>query len=130
MNSWNLKIFVKKKKPGRKLGNYPKNIIFIIKTIVAANSVKNKNMKKTKTTENQTKQSLKKTLVGIVTSDKMKDTIVVKVSRFVKHPKYGKYVSHDKKFKADDKGNTKKVGDRVTIIECAPISKDKHFKLI
>ncbi len=87
-------------------------------------------MKKTKTTENQTKQSLKKTLVGIVTSDKMKDTIVVKVSRFVKHPKYGKYVSHDKKFKADDKGNTKKVGDRVTIIECAPISKDKHFKLI
>ena len=87
-------------------------------------------MKKTKTTENQTKQSLKKTLVGIVTSDKMKGTIGVKVSRFAKHPKYGKYVSHDKKFKADDKGNTKKVGDRVTIIECAPISKDKHFKLI
>ncbi|MFA5888632.1 MAG: 30S ribosomal protein S17 [Candidatus Paceibacterota bacterium] len=83
-----------------------------------------------KTTENLTKQSLKKTLVGIVTSDKMKDTIVVKVSRFVKHPKYGKYVSHDKKFKADDKGNTKKVGDRVTIIECAPISKDKHFRIV
>jgi small subunit ribosomal protein S17 len=79
---------------------------------------------------NKTTNSIKKTLVGIVTSDKMKDTIVVKVSRFVKHPKYGKYVSRDKKFKADDKGNTKKIGDKVTIIECAPISKDKHFRVI
>ena len=60
----------------------------------------------------------------------MKDTIVVKVSRFVKHPKYGKYVSHDKKFKVHDAGNTKKIGDKVTIVECAPISKDKHFKLV
>lgn len=78
---------------------------------------------------NSTTKSGRKTMVGVVTSDKMKDTIVVKVSHFVKHPKYGKFVSRDKKFKADDKGNTKKVGDRVTIVECAPISKDKHFKL-
>mgnify|MGYP002070996271 CR=1 FL=1 len=77
-----------------------------------------------------TANSSKKTLAGVVTSDKMKDTIVVKVSRFVKHPKYGKYISKDKKFKAHDKGNTKKIGDKVTIVECAPISKDKHFKLI
>ncbi len=72
----------------------------------------------------------RKVLAGIVVSDKMKDTVVVKVSRFVKHPKYGKYMTVDKKFKADDKGNTKKIGDKVTIEECAPISKDKHFKVV
>ena len=71
-----------------------------------------------------------KTLTGVVTSNKMKDTVVVKVSRFVKHPKYGKYISMDKKFKANDVGNTKKVGDRVSIEECAPISKDKHFRIV
>ena len=60
----------------------------------------------------------------------MKDTVVVSVSSFVKHPKYGKYISRNKKYKADDKGNTKKIGDKVTIVECAPISKDKHFRLV
>jgi small subunit ribosomal protein S17 len=69
-------------------------------------------------------------LSGVVTSDKMKDTVTVKVSRFVKHPKYGKYISVDKKFKAHDAGNTKKIGDKVQIEECKPISKDKHFKVI
>ena len=88
-----------------------------------------KNSQNTKiNTEN--KKSSKKTLSGVVTSDKMKDTVTVLVSRFVKHPKYGKYVSIDKKFKADDKGNTKKIGDKVTIEECAPISKDKHFRVV
>lgn len=75
-------------------------------------------------------KSMKKVLEGVVTSDKMKDTIVVKVERFVKHPKYGKYTAISKKFKADDKGNTKKIGDKVSIEECAPISKDKHFRVI
>jgi small subunit ribosomal protein S17 len=72
----------------------------------------------------------KKTMNGVVVSDKMKDTVVVEVSRFVKHPKYGKYTSIDKKFKAHDAGNTKKIGDKVTIEECAPISKDKHFRVV
>ncbi len=76
------------------------------------------------TTSNQ------KQLAGVVVSAKMKDTVVVKVSRFVKHPKYGKYISIDKKFKAHDAGNTKKVGDKVTIEECAPISKEKHFRVV
>jgi small subunit ribosomal protein S17 len=80
-------------------------------------------------TENATKIS-KKSLKGVVVSDKMKDTIVVLVERFEKHPKYGKYISKSKKFKAHDAGNTKKIGDKVTIEECAPISKDKHFKVI
>jgi len=68
-----------------------------------------------------------KLLKGVVVSDKMKDTVVVKVGRFVKHPKYGKYMKIDKKYKAHDVGNTKKIGERVVIKECRPISKDKHF---
>ena len=71
-----------------------------------------------------------KVFSGVVTSDKMKDTVVVKVSRFVKHPKYGKFLKIDKKFKAHDAGNTKKIGDKVEIQECAPISKDKKFRII
>lgn len=69
-------------------------------------------------------------LTGVVVSDKMKDTVVVKVKRFVKHPKYDKYISVDKRYKAHDAGNTKKVGDRVTISETAPISKDKRHRII
>jgi small subunit ribosomal protein S17 len=78
----------------------------------------------------QKQNTAKKTLSGVVVSDKMKDTIVVEVARFEKHPKYGKYISKNKKFKAHDAGNTKKIGDKVTIEECAPISKDKHFRVI
>ena len=71
-----------------------------------------------------------KVLSGVVVSDKMKDTIVVEVSRFVKHPKYGKFMNISKKFKAHDAGNTKKIGETVQIVETRPISKDKHFKLL
>ena len=67
---------------------------------------------------------------GVVSSDKMKDTIVVDVARFVKHPKYGKFIKRNKKFKANDAGNTKKIGDKVTIEECRPISKGKNFKVV
>jgi small subunit ribosomal protein S17 len=69
-------------------------------------------------------------LVGLVVSTKMKDTVVVKVDRYVKHAKYDKFFTKSKKFKADDKGNTTKVGDKVTIEECPPISKDKKFRVI
>jgi small subunit ribosomal protein S17 len=71
-----------------------------------------------------------KTLVGTVVSDKMKDTIVVLVERYVKDEKYQKYVVKHKKFKAHDAGNTKKIGDKVTIVATRPISKDKHFKVM
>jgi small subunit ribosomal protein S17 len=67
---------------------------------------------------------------GTVVSDKMKDTIVVDVARFVKHPKYGKFMKRNKNIKAHDAGNTKKVGETVTIEECRPISKDKKFKVV
>lgn len=90
-----------------------------------ATKITKKTTKEVKVTEQKGKQ-----LSGVVVSDKMKDTVVVKVSRFIKHPKYGKFLNTDKKYKADDKGNTKKIGDKVTIEECAPISKDKHFRII
>jgi len=72
----------------------------------------------------------KKTLNGVVISNKMKDTIVVLVNRFVKHKKYKKYYKVSKKYKAHDEGNTKQVGDKVKIVTSKPISKDKHFIVI
>lgn len=68
-----------------------------------------------------------KILSGVVVSDKMKDTIVVAVTRFVKHPKYRKFIKRVKKYHAHDAGNTKKMGDLVSIQESKPISKTKHF---
>ena len=69
-------------------------------------------------------------LSGIVASDKMKDTIVVKIERYVKHPKYHKFMKKTLRLKAHDAGNIKKIGDKVTIESCRPISKDKAFKVI
>ncbi|MEX0932388.1 MAG: 30S ribosomal protein S17 [Parcubacteria group bacterium] len=71
-----------------------------------------------------------KTLSGTVVSNKMKDTIVVEVERYEKHPKYEKYIKRRKKFKAHDVGNTKSIGDKVEIVETKPISKDKHFMVV
>lgn len=72
----------------------------------------------------------KRTLTGTVVSDKMKDTIVVLVERFVKLPKYQKYIVRTKRYKAHDAGNTKKIGEIVNIVECRPMSKDKRFMVI
>lgn len=71
-----------------------------------------------------------KVLRGVVTSDKMDKTIVVRVTRFVEHKKYGKRIKIAKKYKAHDENNSKKVGDTVEIEETRPISKDKKFKVI
>ena len=68
-----------------------------------------------------------KVLDGIVTSDKMKDTVIVTVGRYVRVPKYRKYVTVTKKYKAHDETNNAKIGDTVRIRECRPISKDKTF---
>lgn len=72
----------------------------------------------------------KKILKGLVISDKMDKTIVVKVTRFVEHPKYGKRIKKTKKYKAHDETNSKKIGDTVEIEETRPISKDKKFKIV
>ncbi len=81
-----------------------------------------------KTTE--TPKMMLKTLTGIVTSTKMKDTIAVKVNRFVKHPKYKKYILQSKKYLVHDPGNTKTEGERVTIRSSRPISKRKSFVIV
>lgn len=71
----------------------------------------------------------RKTLKGVVVSDKMQKTLVVSVERYVKDAKYGKYVKISKKYKAHYEGDSVKVGDTVTISECRPRSKDKHFEV-
>lgn len=69
-------------------------------------------------------------MTGVVTSDRMQDTVVVAVTRFVKHPKYRKFIKRTKKYHAHDPGNTKHEGDTVTIEECAPVSKTKTFIVV
>lgn len=69
-------------------------------------------------------------LKGVVVGDKMDKTIVVSVSRFVKHPLYGKFYKISKKYKAHDENNKFKTGDTVEILEVRPMSKDKRFKVI
>ncbi len=84
-------------------------------------------MTTTKTTENQPKRQ---TFSGVVVSDKMKDTTVVVVERFVKHAKYHKFMTKRTRILAHDPGNTKKIGDKATVEACRPISKKKAFKVI
>ena len=78
----------------------------------------------------ETKTTKAKTFRGVVVSDKMKDTVVVEVQRFVKHPKYKKYMKRAKKYHAHDEGNTKQIGDKVVIKEHKPISKLKRFVVV
>lgn len=87
-------------------------------------------MKEKNTQENKVESKKRKQLSGVVVSNKMKDTVVVAVTRYVKHPKYKKYIKRIKKYKADDKGNTLNIGDKVRIEETRPISKDKSFKVV
>lgn len=88
----------------------------------------------TKTTTKKTKEvatPVKNTvLAGVVMKTAMQKTIVVKVTRFEKHPKYKKYQTFSKKYKVHDENAVAKVGDMVEIMETRPISKDKHFTLV
>lgn len=72
----------------------------------------------------------KKQLTGIVISDKIQKTIVVKTERIKKHPKYKKRFKIHKKYKVHDEKNELKIGDKVVIEECKPISKEKKWKVI
>jgi small subunit ribosomal protein S17 len=74
-------------------------------------------------------ESGKKEFVGIVKSDKMNKTIVVAVETTALHPLYKKYVKRIKKVKAHDEANEAKAGDRVRVVECRPLSKEKCWKL-
>lgn len=74
-------------------------------------------------------RGIRKTQVGVVVSDRMEKTVVVKVDHLVKHPLYNKYIRRTAKYKAHDEDNSCKVGDRVLIVESRPLSKDKRWKV-
>ncbi|RME43834.1 MAG: 30S ribosomal protein S17 [Deltaproteobacteria bacterium] len=74
-------------------------------------------------------RGIRKTRVGVVVSDKMDKTVVVRVDRLVKHPIYKKYIHRHKKFKAHDEENRCRIGDTVQIIESRPLSKEKRWRV-
>ncbi len=71
----------------------------------------------------------RKTQIGVVVSDKMDKTVVVRIDRLIKHPVYNKYIKRSAKYKAHDSENSCKIGDRVLIVETRPLSKDKCWKV-
>lgn len=75
-------------------------------------------------------RSSRKTRTGIVVSDKMDKTVVVRVESKVRHPLYGKIIRSTKKFKAHDEENQAKMGDKVLIMETRPLSKDKCWRVL
>jgi small subunit ribosomal protein S17 len=75
-------------------------------------------------------KSRKQELLGVITSDKMDKTVVVTVERLEKHPVFAKYIRRRAKFKAHDERNECRIGDKVLIRECRPISKHKSFRVV
>lgn len=72
---------------------------------------------------------VRREMTGLVVSDKMQKTIVVKVDRRIRHGLYRKYMTNSKRYKAHDEGNTAKVGDLVVIVQSRPLSRDKRWAL-
>lgn len=81
-------------------------------------------------TKNTNTKTHRQSLVGVVVSDKMDKTRVVLVTRYEEHPKYKKYIKRNKRYKAHDAKNEYKVGDRVRIEGCAPLSRHKAFVIV
>ncbi|MFH1045917.1 MAG: 30S ribosomal protein S17 [Candidatus Omnitrophota bacterium] len=75
-------------------------------------------------------RKIRKTRIGIVVSNKMQKTIVVRVDRLAKHPRYGRVMAQASKFKVHDEQNQAKVGNKVLICETRPLSKDKRWRLV
>ena len=75
-------------------------------------------------------RNLRKTRVGIVTSDKMDKTVVVTIKNRVRHPLYNKIVNDTVKYKAHDENNECGVGDKVLIMECRPYRKNKRWRVV
>jgi small subunit ribosomal protein S17 len=80
--------------------------------------------------KNMEARNLRKTRIGVVTSNKMAKTITVAVERKVKHPIYGKFVKKTTKFHAHDDKNECSIGDVVRIMESRPLSKTKRWRLV
>jgi small subunit ribosomal protein S17 len=81
-------------------------------------------------TTNKIERNLRKTRVGIVSSNKMDKTITVKVERKIKHPLYGKFLKKTTSFHAHDEKNECSIGDIVKIMESRPLSKTKRWRLV
>ncbi len=77
----------------------------------------------------KTNSGHRKTRQGVVVSDKMDKTIVVRVERLTRHPQYTRVVKRAKKFKAHDEQNQCSIGDLVEIMETRPLSKDKRWRV-
>ena len=75
-------------------------------------------------------RNLRKSRTGLVVSDKMDKTIVVTIEDNVRHPLYKKIIKRTVKLKAHDEKNECRVGDRVSIMETRPLSKDKRWRLV
>ncbi len=82
-----------------------------------------------KNTDERNGLQRRRSVVGIVVSDKMQKTIVVKVDRQVRHTLYKKYIEKSRRYKAHDEKNEAKIGDRVTLVESRPMSKEKRWVL-
>ena len=76
------------------------------------------------------RDSRRKVRVGVVVSDKMDKTVLVRVDRKVRHPLYGKTLARSTKFAAHDEANDARVGDRVRLMETRPLSKSKRWRVI
>jgi small subunit ribosomal protein S17 len=76
------------------------------------------------------KTTSRRRMEGIVLSAKMQKTAVIQTAALVRHAKYGKYFRKYKKLKVHDEKSECQVGDRVEVIESAPISKDKRFRVV
>jgi small subunit ribosomal protein S17 len=79
---------------------------------------------------NMSERSLRKTRVGVITSDKMDKTVVVAIKDKVPHPLYKKIINRTLKVKAHDENNECGIGDRVMLMETRPLSKDKHWRVV
>nr|WP_319494670.1 30S ribosomal protein S17 [uncultured Desulfobacter sp.] len=77
----------------------------------------------------ETTKKNKKELIGLIVSDKMDKSVVVRVERFVQHKVYKKYIKRYKKYHAHDEQNECRIGDEVKIIETRPLSKLKRFRI-
>jgi small subunit ribosomal protein S17 len=79
---------------------------------------------------NTDKKIIKRKFSGVVTSDKMDKTIVVRVETVKRDPKYKKRYKVAKKYKVHDEENHFKIGDKVEFVECRPLSKDKMWRVL
>lgn len=80
-------------------------------------------------TQSETRRRTRRTMQGLVVSNKMDKTVVIKVTEAVSHPRYKKYVRHSRKFMAHDEAGECGIGDLVTIVESRPLSRHKRWRV-